>query len=162
MRGEIIPTGESDQSSVANGSSARRSSGGENPSGQPADPGMFSGDSNSTMNPSTATTALAVSVDAVAEYARALRLLGTDQQDRVVALETTILGWLAAKRGRSGSYKTWRAYSDTLAAFRAAIKQQGLDLDGPVTPLALVAQAWAGAAAENGAAPATSTYNQRL
>ncbi|MBF6614150.1 MAG: tyrosine-type recombinase/integrase [Chloroflexi bacterium] len=99
--------------------------------------------------------------DGVAEYARALQAYGADGADRTAALEVAILGWLDAKRGRSGSLRTARTYADTLAAFRGSLRQEGLDLDGSPTPVALVAQAWAGKN-EDHTSPAPTTYNQRL
>ena len=110
------------------------------------------------------------------EYARALQIYGADREDQQAALEVVILGWLDAKRGRSGSMRTWRTYADTLASFRAALQREGFDLDGPVTLTALIAQAWAGAQARSsprkhttsdgpsstGPGPAATTYNQRL
>lgn len=108
-----------------------------------------------------------VKTDAVSEYARALQTFGADRSDHLAALEVAILGWLDAKRGRSGSQRTWRTYADTLNSFRAALQREGLDLDGPVTPVALVAQAWAGtntnrSSSAPASAPAPATYNQRL
>jgi site-specific recombinase XerD len=97
----------------------------------------------------------------VIEYARALQTYGADRSDRAAALEVVILGWLDAKRGRSGSQRTSRTYADTLAAFRGALGREGLDLDGPPTPVALLAQAWAGKN-EDDTTPAPTTYNQRL
>jgi integrase len=73
------------------------------------------------------------------------------------ALDLAIAAWLAAKSGRSGSAKTQRAYSDTLAAFRGALHAAGLELDGSPAAVALVAQAWAAQGA-----PAPATHNQRL
>lgn len=99
--------------------------------------------------------------EAVAGYARALQTYGADRADRAAALEVAILGWLDAKRGRSGRHRTWRTYGDTLAAFRQALGREGLDLDGPPTPVALVAQVWAGKN-EDDVTPAPTTYNQRL
>ncbi|MDQ6695395.1 MAG: hypothetical protein M3014_13430 [Chloroflexota bacterium] len=78
------------------------------------------------------------------DYARALQTFGANRGDRMAALEVAILGWLDAKRGRSGSLRTWHTYADTLSSLRAALQREGLDLDGPATPVALVAQAWAG------------------
>ncbi len=97
----------------------------------------------------------------VIEYARALQTYGADRADRAAGLEVAILGWLDAKRGRSGSERTWRTYADTLIAFRRALSLEGLDLDGLPTPVALVAQAWAGKNEDN-TTPAPTTYNQRL
>jgi site-specific recombinase XerD len=99
--------------------------------------------------------------EAVATYARALQTYGADRADSTAALEVAILGWLDAKRGRSGSQRTWRTYADTLTAFRGALNLEGLDLDGPPTPVALLAQAWAGTNEDN-SSPAPTTYNQRL
>ncbi|MBF6613031.1 MAG: tyrosine-type recombinase/integrase [Chloroflexi bacterium] len=95
------------------------------------------------------------------EYARALQIYGADGADRAAGLEVAILGWLDAKRGRSGSLRTARTYADTLAVFREALRREGLDLDASPTPVALVAQAWAGKSEDN-SAPAPTTYNQRL
>lgn len=97
----------------------------------------------------------------VVEYARALQIYGADGADRAAGLEVAILGWLDAKRGHSGSLRTARTYADTLAAFREALRREGLDLDASPTPVALVAQAWAGKNEDN-TAPAPTTYNQRL
>lgn len=71
-------------------------------------------------------------------------------------LDLTIVAWLDAKQGRSGSERTRRAYHDTLTAFRGALHSAGLDLDGNAQTLALVAQAWCGHSD-----PAPATFNQR-
>lgn len=68
-----------------------------------------------------------------------------------------IRAWIEAKAGRTGSVKTRRAYTGTLASFRAALHAAGADLDHDGRAVALVAQAWAGA---GDVAPAT--FNQRL
>jgi len=73
------------------------------------------------------------------------------------SLELAIAGWLHEKTGRTGSAETERAYRATLASFRAALRDAGLDLDSPAAPVALVAQGWAGARA-----PAPATFNRRL
>lgn len=75
----------------------------------------------------------------------------------VTAIEVAVAGWLDAKRKRSQSAKTGRAYEDGLRAFRSLVLAAGSDLDGDAGQLALLAQAWAG---RNDPAPAT--YNQRL
>lgn len=72
-------------------------------------------------------------------------------------LDLLIAGWLDAKRGRSGSDRTHRNYSDTLGGFRAALQAARLDLDSPAGAIALALQGWAGRDD-----PAPSTYNQRL
>lgn len=79
--------------------------------------------------------------ETTSEYSLILR--PTEERSNT-ALEVAILGWLDAKRGRSGSQRTWRTYADTLSSFRSALAREGLDLDGPSTAVALVAQAWAG------------------
>lgn len=71
-------------------------------------------------------------------------------------LDLAIVAWLDAKRGRSGSDRTARAYADTLAAFRTALAAAHLDLDSNAQALALAAQAWCGHGD-----PAPATFNQR-
>lgn len=71
-------------------------------------------------------------------------------------LDLAIAAWLDAKRGRSGSERTHRAYHDTLTQFRAALHNAHLDLDGDVQAVALAAQAWCGHSS-----PAPSSFNQR-
>ena len=44
-------------------------------------------------------------------------------------LALAIAAWLDSKHGRSGSTRTRDAYAATLADFRAALGQVGLDLD---------------------------------
>jgi integrase len=74
-----------------------------------------------------------------------------------------IHAWLDAKSRKSDSAKTARAYSDTLASFRAACVRVGLDLDrGEGRVLALLAQAWAGTERVDGRPVTPATYNQRL
>jgi integrase len=68
-----------------------------------------------------------------------------------------IAAWLDAKAKRTGSAKTATAYVTTLTAFRTALRDQGLDLDGDPALVALVAQGWAGHGA-----PAPATFNQKL
>ncbi len=72
-------------------------------------------------------------------------------------LELAIVAWLEAKAKRTGSAKTAVAYVTTLAAFRATLRDHGLDLDGDPRLVALVAQGWAGRGA-----PAPATFNQKL
>jgi site-specific recombinase XerD len=57
-------------------------------------------------------------------------------------LELVIASWLAAKRSRSGSDATVQSYTTTLVDFRAALQRAGLDLDGDVRAVALVALHW--------------------
>src|ERR687885_1831704 len=72
-------------------------------------------------------------------------------------LDLALLAWLDAKTTRSGSEKTATAYTTTMAAFRARLQQAGTDLDGDLTAISLLAQAWAGQGT-----PSPATFNQRL
>jgi len=63
----------------------------------------------------------------------------------VSPLELAINGWLDEKSKRSNSEKTATAYRTTLTDFRAALRQEGLDLDGDPRAVSLLAQAWADA-----------------
>ncbi len=72
-------------------------------------------------------------------------------------IELAIAAWLDAKAKRTGSVKTATAYATTLAAFRATLRDHGLDLDGAPALVALVAQGWAGHSD-----PAPATFNQKL
>lgn len=78
------------------------------------------------------------------------------------SIELAIAAWLHAKRQRSNSERTARAYADTLASFRAVLRSGGLDLDSDRRAVGLAAQAWASAPRENGEPVASSTINQRL
>lgn len=79
------------------------------------------------------------------------------------SLELAIAAWLHAKRGRSDSAKTERAYGKTLSSFRAACQGVGLDLDaGDARALALLAQGWAGRTKADGRPVTPATFNQRL
>lgn len=72
-------------------------------------------------------------------------------------LDALITLWLDAKHGKSMSAKTWRAYHDTLTAFRAVLQQARADLDAGPQLVAMAAQAWAGRDT-----PAPASFNQRL
>src|ERR671933_115200 len=72
-------------------------------------------------------------------------------------LDLALLAWLDAKSTRSGSKKTETAYTATMASFRAMLQQAGTDLDGDLTAISLLAQAWAGQGS-----PSPATFNQRL
>jgi integrase/recombinase XerC len=58
-------------------------------------------------------------------------------------LALAIAAWLDSKHGKSGSLRTRESYATTLADFRMALSNVGLDLDAETTAVALVAQAWA-------------------
>lgn len=90
--------------------------------------------------------------------------------------DLAIAVWLDAKRRLSGSKKTYKAYEETLYAFRALLRQTGRDLDPyahlsgrgneeerrrAVNEIALAAQGFAGIS-QKGRAVAEATYNQRL
>lgn len=83
-------------------------------------------------------------------------------------IDGAVAEWLADALRRSGSEKTLRAYRETMAAFRAAIATEGLDLLSPPIDVARLAAAWAGGRNENARANrrdapvAAATYNQRL
>ncbi|MDQ6905205.1 MAG: tyrosine-type recombinase/integrase [Chloroflexota bacterium] len=72
-------------------------------------------------------------------------------------LDIAIAAWLDAKAKRTGSAKTATAYAATIAAFRALLRDHGLDLDGDPALVALVAQGWA-----SHGDPAPATFNQKL
>lgn len=78
------------------------------------------------------------------------------------SLELAIAAWLHAKRQRSGSERTARAYADTLASFRSALQSVGLDLEGDRRAVGLAAQGWAARPRSDGRPVAASTINQRL
>ncbi len=72
-------------------------------------------------------------------------------------LDLAIAAWLDAKAKRTGSAKTATAYATTLNAFRALLRDHGLDLDSDPAVVSLVAQGWAGRGN-----PAPATFNQKL
>lgn len=81
----------------------------------------------------------------------------------VMSLEDCILGWIAAKQGKSGSMKTAKAYSDTIYQFRSMLQSYERDLDADPGMIAPLAQGWAAmhdSSRRKEVAP--STYNQRL
>ncbi len=61
-------------------------------------------------------------------------------------LDVLVYAWIDAKRRRTGSAKTAKAYEDTLFQFRAALQRQGIDLDSQgetdIALIALTAQAF--------------------
>jgi site-specific recombinase XerD len=81
-----------------------------------------------------------------------------------MTLDQCILAWISAKRGRSDSPKTEKAYRDTLTQFRAMLQSTRRDLDSDPGIVAPLAQGWAGHS--NGgtrrAEVTPATYNQRL
>lgn len=77
------------------------------------------------------------------------------------SLDTMIAAWLHAKAQRSHSDATVKRYQDTLAAFRALLHSQGIDLDGDTALVATIAQGWA-AQGKQKVTIAPATYNQRL
>jgi site-specific recombinase XerD len=78
-----------------------------------------------------------------------------------MTLEQCIGGWLHEKQGRSDSSKTYRAYKENLEQFRAILRASGLDLDGPASAIAPLAQGWA-ASSRRATSVSSNTYNQRL
>lgn len=78
-------------------------------------------------------------------------------------IDVMIEAWLHAKRGRSDSVQTERRYRHEMAAFRALLASQSLDLDANPVLLATIAQGWAarGAAAGERRVGGAS-FNMRL
>ncbi len=72
-------------------------------------------------------------------------------------LDLALMAWLDAKAHHSDSKKTEQAYITTMTSFRIMLLQAGLDLDGDLNALSLLAQAWAGRGD-----PSAATFNQRL
>lgn len=79
------------------------------------------------------------------------------------AMDALVAKWVVDARGRSDSQKTEDAYADTMASFRAALWNVGLDLDGERLRIREVLREWAGTPRRrDGRAVAPSTYNHRL
>lgn len=82
------------------------------------------------------------------------------------SLDLAIAAWLDAKRGASGSERTFTAYQDTLTAARQALQAVDLDLDGPGSLVALAVQGWAAGRYQAGVrvegTVAAATFNQRV
>lgn len=82
-----------------------------------------------------------------------------------ITIDQAIAAWVDAKRGKSGSEKTRKAYEETVESFRRALAQFTLDLNSDLRQVALIVQGWArtrepGANREDEVSNAT--YNQRL
>lgn len=77
------------------------------------------------------------------------------------SLELAIAAWLNAKTQRSNSRETTAKYTAYIAQFRQALRAVGMDLDGDMRKVALVAQAWASSSVD-GKPVAPATFNQRL
>lgn len=76
------------------------------------------------------------------------------------AIENAITAWADAHKQ---SVKTYRAYLDTVSLFRSWLQQVGIDLDGDVSQIALVAQAFASHTTNpNKDTASNNTHNQRL
>jgi len=75
-------------------------------------------------------------------------------------LQLALSAWLDAKSRRSGSEKTRKAYTETMASFMSMLHQAGLTLESDPAAVATTAQVWAGVGEQGEVAPAT--YNQRL
>jgi site-specific recombinase XerD len=79
-------------------------------------------------------------------------------------IDAAVADWLEAKSSRSNSKRTAKAYRDTMADFRAALAERGIDLVGPgVDPalVALTAEQWAGSS-RIGRQVTPATFNLRL
>lgn len=90
-----------------------------------------------------------------------VEIIEGDVVERRVNLDTLVKGWLEQKAGRTGSVRTYDAYGDLLAGFRAFLQARGADLDSDTALLAPAAEKWA-ASSEHGRTVAASTYNMRL
>src|SRR5579859_1616704 len=82
-------------------------------------------------------------------------------------VDVAISGWLHVKYQRSHSAKAQKAYIDTIHAFRAALRYQGLDLDRVAEredrqTVAMTAQQYAAWSSKEGKQVAAATFNQRL
>ena len=95
-------------------------------------------------------------------YERAELVSGAEAAQRARAIDLAVAAWLDAKRGRSGSIHTARAYETTITSFRAQLQAQRLDLDSPAELVALVAQAWAAQRASGAGFVAPASHNRRL
>lgn len=85
------------------------------------------------------------------------------QTKEAMTLDQCILAWIAAKKGRSNSSKTEKAYRETLGKFRLMLQEYGRDLDSDVGMIAPLAQGWAGQTTSTHRTEVTpATYNQRL
>ena len=92
-----------------------------------------------------------------------VRTLATYEPPVKMSLDQTIGTWIIAKKGRSKSVKTERAYIDTLTDFRATLQHAGLDLDAPASQIAPLLQLWAAFSKKPGGGTVQpSTFNQRL
>jgi site-specific recombinase XerD len=77
------------------------------------------------------------------------------------AIDSAIAEWLAAKAGTSNSAETASAYRDTMANFRAALRERNADLlDNPAL-VALTAEQWA-VSSRRDKPVSGATFNQRL
>lgn len=78
-------------------------------------------------------------------------------------IDMMIEAWLHAKRGRSDSVATERRYRSEMAAFRALLHSQSLDLDSNPVLLATIAQGWAARGAPGGERRVSgASFNMRL
>src|SRR5882762_5386938 len=84
------------------------------------------------------------------------------QPKEVMSLDQCIAAWLDAKKGRSGSEKTYTAYKDGLTEFRAMLTSTGRDLNADASIIAPLAQGWAQMSKREVETVSPSTYNQRL
>lgn len=80
-------------------------------------------------------------------------------------LDLVIAAWLDAAGGHSGSARTLHTYTETIGAFREALRVVGLDLDGDPATVAIALQGWAAGRYRDGVRVSgdvsAATYNQR-
>lgn len=100
---------------------------------------------------------------ALSVYAAAPSFALVPAGEQSLSLDNMVLAWLDSKQGKSDSQRTYEAYKQIMAHFRAALAPHGLDLNGESGAVATVAQVWARQRADgrDGHA-AASTINQRL
>lgn len=84
------------------------------------------------------------------------------QQKECMTLEQCISAWLDAKKGRSGSEKTYIAYKNALLEFRMMLQNTNRDVDADASIIAPLAQGWAKICKREGRTVSAATYNQRL
>lgn len=85
----------------------------------------------------------------------------TQQKERMT-LDQCISAWLDAKKGHSGSAKTYTAYKNALLEFRLMLQNTNRDLDADASIIAPLAQGWASICKREGEIVSSATYNQRI
>lgn len=76
-------------------------------------------------------------------------------------IDQYVADWLSAKSAKSGSTKTQKSYTETMADFRAALAERNADLQSDPALVALTAEQWA-MGSKTGKTVTPATFNQRL